>query len=204
MPLLLEDTTVACDIDDIVVDIASPWIQRLSNSISPIFSSFNPFRRNKWQILDELEDLGYIRQPQKELIFSYYCKEDFYDDLKPTQFGFVIKTLIESNSINLKFITSCSSKTELSDKSKLKWIQTYYPSTEVIWVDGIKKSEAINSIGFEPNIFIDDNLEHIIDVGRNVKGIKGLLTPDFLHNKFSPQLELEMRLKGIELFRYKP
>lgn len=121
---------------------------------------------------------------------TFFCRNDIYDDLKPTEFA--RKTLmnplfIDSNIVSKVYILSRNITLSQSD-SKKRFIEKYFNHPKISYINvttNESKADVLIKNNIDFDVFIDDELKNIRDVVEKFKGnIKGkeFIIPHYGYN----------------------
>ena len=188
---------VIVDIDDTVLLIAPKWIGN-SFKESVIFN-----RVKNWAIVHAAMDgkeafakaimdrtvydlPNWLGLPDiARGVFSDVYKNDgtFYQGLVPTKFG--SELMLRNHSAKLVFVTHVLGGN--SDQSKYDWIYSNFKNADFIYEPveiTTKKSEVINKLYGDFDVFVDDHMGNHLDVMENCKSEgKEFLFPSYGYNQ---------------------
>jgi hypothetical protein len=216
--------TLATDVDDVLVNISVPWVERAM--LHPLLEgALSKAGLPKGELLTETvigRPMYYLQTWLKEvygLPDGYMCILDeiyrqdgsFYDDLPPTTFCQGIITALENTRAlrEVHVITHVYAEDDPTTESKLRWLNRWlkpdqYPVKVHVVVGSAKKSAVLKQHCPKPDVFADDAMKNVIDILLEDAVQPGeILIPRMGHNSpFPKDIETLAALRDIALTHY--
>jgi hypothetical protein len=214
---------LALDVDDVLVHISTPWIERLMLRPQLAFALPKLMGRTA---SDGLQDEVIARQHPHiqqwlqahhdlpagllgQVDLTYRGDPNFYDDLPPTTFCKGIAAIMDlpGRISHIHIVTHNFSNSDPSVASKERWLRKQLGGPERVTIHnleaGQKKSEILQKFCPEPNAFADDSMKNVIDMLLNdAVRPHEILIPRMGHNELIPEIQQLAFLRRISINYY--
>jgi len=186
---------IATDMDEVLTLISPLWTYLLLENKTHFseymdldfdYSMMHVLNRDEYYLNNWLSNGKELPEEVFDLFLGLYKDNDkFYSNCRITNFGMTLKILLDRGEIEHIYIVT--KVIEGTEDYKKRWVAKYLGTENItfISVDGdTKKSEAINELGIEYDLFIDDCLDNIYDVLKNTNSYnKSFFIPKYGYNK---------------------
>lgn len=213
---------IAVDCDDVLVNIAEPWIHAIlcDPAIAALLPEeaqenaklHHPMNRLQFDILSHFHRDTSKISPADQLLMhnKYFMSETFYDELEPSSYYFMLKSMMEFGVLkSVSVVTSCIDLSYPVTKSKVRFLLKIFESFKTAGVEvrfiltekGQTKAQAINEHKVVYSTFVDDSIANIVDVIMNTNSdCREFMIPRYRFNTTIPDEKRMTDEKQIKVF----
>ena len=198
---LVDKSIIISDMDEVLTMISPLWTYLIKTN-EHIFGEYfdldfdysietvlnrDTYYLNQWLLKNNVELPNDV---YNEFLSLYTDTPDFYPKCRLTNMGQTLKVLLDRGEIErIYVITKVIKGTE---EYKQEWVAKHLGITNVTFISvyGGNKSEVINEMNIDYDIFIDDHLDNIEDVLENTDSFdKSFFIPNYGYNRDKERIE---------------